>query len=103
MKFIAAAVAAVTAALLCAIIFPLVEMDTKRTSGPRQTVNQAKIKGYTHSVCSVKGKLEGDVFCVRRMSCAAFLIYVFQLNGVAAKFRIWPDIRISRGDKETLV
>lgn len=38
-------------------------------------------------------------FVLLRVICAAFLIYAFQLNGVAAKFRIWPDIRISQGDK----
>lgn len=32
-----------------------------------------------------------------------FFIYVFQLNGMAAKLWSWPDIRISQGDKGTFV
>lgn len=43
------------------------------------------------------------VFCARGVSSAAFLDYVFQLNGAAAKEEIWSDIRISLGVKETLV
>lgn len=34
---------------------------------------------------------------------AAFLYYVFQLNGVSSKFRIWPNIKIFQGDKEAFV
>lgn len=32
-----------------------------------------------------------------------FFIYVFQLNGMAAKLWIWPAIKISHGDKGTFV
>lgn len=52
--------------------------------------------------CNAQDTKNG-VFCTFRVICAAFLIYVFQLNGVTAKFRIWPDIRIFQSDKGAFV
>lgn len=69
-----------------------------------QPTERDKMFCYRQSTGRVEGKLEGSiVFCAFRVNCDTFLIYVFQLKGAAAKFGIWPDIRISQGDKETLV